>query len=397
MNNMNPTEKWSKKEEELLRWLGPHCTGKEISEIFKTFFSIDRTAKAIQHKREDYRITFFFTSFLSDPPGCVDSITNEKIQNWLSERRVSIRPIPQPTHPAIKASITKARSIEAQIMLEQLEELRKDIKPHLFPMSPRTSGDSICFLLSDFHMGKVIKNEDQIQTYNVQIATNRINSIPSRAYEMTSRFWPNADEAVLLLAGDLVDGEGVYPGQESNIEVGAGEQSRIVTKAIWQLARDLKQQFKQVKLVTCPGNHGKGESSAQTNWDNIVYGQLELLIDLHNDKGISIRNIYKNWNTFEVKGKKGLLRHKAPVQADTPASIAKFAGWHNIYQYQIFGYAHWHHPGIYYWNNIPILRNGCLCGGDDYAEMFGAHDNPKQLVFGVSEKQGITFIASLEF
>jgi predicted MPP superfamily phosphohydrolase len=390
------TFKWSDKEEEVLKWLAPHCTCSEISQIFRNFLGIERTPEAIQHKREDFRIKFLYFGSMGILPQD-KSVPAEEIQIWLLNKRTGVKEIPRPISSSDKAQITKNRSAEAQMLLDSLQELQVEIRPTNFPRSPKTSNDSICFLLSDFHMGKIIKNEDQTPLYNIEIARNRINSIPRKACDITSRFWTNADEAVILLAGDLVDGEGVYPGQEANIEVGAGEQSKIVTKSIWQLTRDLKQQFKQVKVVTCPGNHGKGETSNQTNWDNIVYGQLELLIDLHQDKGISIRNIYKNWNTYEVKGHKGLLRHKAPVQADTPSALSKFAGWHNIYQYDIMNFGHWHHPGIFFWNNIPIIRNGCLCGGDDYAEMFGAHDNPKQLVFGISEKQGLTFITTIEF
>jgi len=157
---------------------------------------------------------------------------------------------------------------------------------------------------------------------------------------------------------------------------------------MWGMVGKLRDEFPLIRVVTTRGNHGRTgkDVSPEANWDNMLFQQLELLIDLEDDPDLIIKNRYGDYNTFQVKGWRGMVRHKAPVQADTSAAQAKFAGWQGIHQWDIFMYGHFHHWGVMTWNSKPIIRNGSLMGGDDYAETLAAYDDPTQVVFTVNKK-----------
>jgi hypothetical protein len=243
-----------------------------------------------------------------------------------------------------------------------------------------------------------VKDENGNVIYNMAIAEQRILAIPAKIAESFSKDrLKTFDEVVLCMIGDHIDGEGVFPAQEMSLEDHVVEQTKRCVKAFWTLIRDLRKRFPMVRIVTTRGNHGRGGVSPESNWDNMVYQQLELLVDLEADPRLTIKNRYGHYNTLDVKGWRGHLRHKAPVQADTAASLAKYAGWNGIHDWDFFCFGHWHHWGVMTWCSKPLFRNGSIMGGDDYAESLAVHDQPVQLCFGVTEQKLPTFVLPLYF
>jgi predicted phosphodiesterase len=299
----------------------------------------------------------------------------------------------------MKSAVTTSQRTSTNKMLEQLREIREEVaRTNRWPavqLEENSDNESLVVLLSDFHVGKVVQDESSRCLFDVAKAIVRIDSLRETVWQILVKNML-VDEVVLILAGDLVDGEGIYPGQEMHLEVHVADQIKAVTTSLWKLITDLSGELK-VRVVTCRGNHGRTGLSDEANWDNIVYQQLEILADMQNDSHLAVKNLYGNFNTFEVRGWKGLVRHNAPMQADTGAAIAKFAGWHSIHQYDFLCYGHWHHWGVMTWNGKPLFRNGSLGGGDDYAEGFGAYDYPTQLAFIVSEDELIRNIYPISF
>ena len=103
------------------------------------------------------------------------------------------------------------------------------------------------------------------------------------------------------------------------------------------------------------------------------------------------------YNTFEVKGWKGIVRHHAPVQADTATGIAKFASWFMMHEWDLFCFAHYHHCGIMTLCGKKLFRNGSLVGGDDYAESLAKYDSPSQLCWCVTEENTAALINIINF
>jgi hypothetical protein len=217
----------------------------------------------------------------------------------------------------------------------------------------------------------------------MNIAENRLLALPEELRQAISE---PINEVVLLFVGDHVDGEGVFPHQEMHLESHAAQQVLRCTKAHWNMIQSFRDKFDVLtRVITTKGNHGRTASSPEANWDNMLFQQLELLVDTQDDSKLTIHNRYGSFSTVNVKGWKGLLRHRAPAQADTGAAIAKFAGWYGIHEWDFLVYSHWHHWGVMTWNGHPIFRNGSIMGGDDYAESLSAYDHPVQLAFTVTE------------
>jgi len=149
--------------------------------------------------------------------------------------------------------------------------------------------------------------------------------------------------------------------------------------------------------VSPPFVSGNSSGHEDSNWDNVVYQQLEMLINNYSDKNIGIEVKYGDYNIFEVKGHKGLIRHIAPIQTDTPSARAKYGGWYKKYKYDFMIIGHWHHWGINNYNGIPVFRNGSLPGADDLAERMGVHDEPAQILFGVNNKRVPTYVYVIDF
>lgn len=391
MSNYSPA--WNADEDTVLKSLRATCTHKEISQVLgKKGWS--RSPEAVRKRSRALNIKFFEV-------GIPISIELEQLVSEVRGEKVIPDLVPpSPVLPSQKAAHTTSQRLSTNRMFTELREIREEVDrlgrwPAINP-EQKTGSEALVVLLSDFHVGKLVLDETGRVLFNVEIAIQRIDSVRQKIWELILRSKNKIDEMVIVLAGDLVDGEGIYPGQEMHLEVHVAEQIRTVTTSLWKLISDLAKVL-SVQVVTCRGNHGRTGLSDEANWDNIIYQQLEILSDMTGSKSITVKNLYGNFNTFTVKGWKGLVRHNAPMQADTAGAIAKFAGWHSIHQYDFLTYGHWHHWGVLTWNGKPLFRNGSLGGGDDYAESFGACDDPTQLAFVVGEEELVKSIHPLYF
>lgn len=380
--------KWSIEEKALLSQLRPTLSNREIEEVFQ-ILGHERSTEAISKQSRKLGVKFLD---LGLPP---ESNLSAKAWNTVlmvtQRREFVLSQIKPPVIPSAyqKSVVTKLKTVSADNMLKDLEEIRSQV-PRVGSLSlevSKSDNHTLCIMLSDTHVGRILENqEDGNEYYNVTIATERIRATAKNLVrQMTQEQISKVDEVVLFLGGDMVDGEGIFHHQEMELETHAAAQVLEATKAIWYLINQLADIFGNVRVVTTRGNHGRAGISPESNWDTIIYQQLELLIDLETSAtgigGLSIKNRYGEFNLANIRGYKFMLRHKAPVQADTASGIAKFAGWHGIHGWDAFIFGHFHHWGVMTWNGKPIFRNGSLAGGDDYAESLSYYDHPTQLAW----------------
>lgn len=390
---------WTDEEKTLLTTIRPVLSTREVFKVFK-ILGYTRSMEAIQ--KQARKIGICFKDFGEPPLSNLTQEAKNAINKVLKEREGYISTVEVPTieTASSKAKKTKARHEVMSSILGQLVEARKEV-PRIGSISSKraTEKQSLVLLLSDWHYGlQVLDTEHNQHIYNMSIASERILSIPQK---VVSTFSPEAlknyDEIVLLFAGDMISGEGIFEGQAYVTETHAVQQVTYLTQMVWQVIKELRQYFSLVRIVTTRGNHGRTGGSPESNWDNMMYQMLELLVDMEGDNNITIKNRYGQFATVDIKGWKGLIRHHAPAQADTAAGIAKFASWHMIHEWDWFGYGHWHHWGLMTVCGKPIFRNSSLVGGDDYAESLAKHDDPAQLCWGVTKEEVCTFIKVIRF
>jgi hypothetical protein len=82
-------------------------------------------------------------------------------------------------------------------------------------------------------------------------------------------------ECVVMLGGDMVEGVGIFPGQQFEIGAHLYEQMFAVVRIIESAIRTLATNFESVKVVCEFGNHGrlgkKGDMPAGDNIDRMAY------------------------------------------------------------------------------------------------------------------------------
>lgn len=288
---------------------------------------------------------------------------------------------------------------------DMLKEICKNTKPkkiNIDKLASKPKAESIVLMLSDLHIGKVVKNHRSEVLFNTEIALKYLKNIKENIFKVIShaRKGTNIDEIVVLLIGDIVDNEAIYDSQPHHIDSFVSEQVKNATKVLWEMIVDLSKikGIKMTRVVTVRGNHGRTTFGHEdSNWDTIIYQNLEYICHISGLKNIHIDAQYAEYNIAEVKGHKILLRHNAPITADTPSAKAKLAGWVDIHGVDAICSGHFHHWAVNTWNDRPIFRNGSLSGSDDLAERIAANNKPAQLLFGVSKKRLPTFIYTLNF
>lgn len=387
---------WNKEEDEFLKTLRPYLSTEEIFQVFQDL-EIGRTKEAISRRARRLDVTFID---LEEPPlenlAPNARVAVENVLRRRSETLSTIRP-PYLLTPSDKSRVSTALKNAANTINEQLEERRLEVPRKGSMLTTRAvgSGESLCLLLSDLHIGRrIVDQSTRERIYDIQIGLERVRAIPDKILSNLPKEPGKYDELVLLILGDIVDGEDIFPGHAQQIQQSAEGQTSETVRALWHTVLSLSKIFPIVRIATAPGNHGRFGAS---NWDNVVYRQLEILIDSSDRENISIKNRYEKFNIVNVKGHKGLLRHSAPAQADTAAARARLGGWNDIHNFDFLSFGHFHHWGIFTWNGKPIFRNGSLMGADDYAEELAVSDVPCQLIFGVTEETLPTMIIPIGF
>ncbi len=288
---------------------------------------------------------------------------------------------------------------------EQFNLVRSHLKDmrDIIPIRPKikpsmSDAESMVVCISDIQMGKVIKDVDGSEIYNINIAISRLEEMTSSILRVTryAKKSTKIDELVLCLVGDLIENEIIYESQVHHIETFCTEQVKYTTKALWKMIISLREEFPKVRVETVRGNHGRTLGHVDSSWDNIIFQELQLMADVHNDSGITINTQYGEFSTFIVRGWKCLMRHDAPVQSSTAAAQAKYAGWLDLHKYDFMISAHFHHWQIKTYHSRPLFQNGSICGEDDLSERMAVGAEPVQLCFGVSQKRVPTFIYAID-
>jgi len=356
---------WSGPEiEYLTRQLGGST--KEIVLAFNEEFENERTYDSIQKKVRSLR-------------DALGEVAQEGDGAEAFEERVVAGNVKLPH--VTSAEKREARQ-SADLWLKELVEFSEREIGHIGGViasrAVRSDNTSLVVVLSDTHYGK------HTESFNLKTAQERMRSIPTEIYNAIN---PGIDEVLLVLAGDMVEGEDIYATQNNHIECPVFEQAQICSQSIWETILLFRQLFDcRVRVETCPGNHGRMSKTAneKSNWDNVVYHTLRVIAHLHGDDEIVINANFNNFVTFPVKDKVGMAFHKGVKHDGTPAMQLKIAGWDKAKQFDFMVHGHWHRWHIGNWMGRFVVGNGCMCGPDDLAEEMASEDNARQGYFFVT-------------
>lgn len=260
-----------------------------------------------------------------------------------------------------------------QDLISASEENREVLARHATPIPE--GDESYLIVLSDTHCGK------HTRFFDASVFTQRILSLPQKALDAG---WDPEEvtEIVVALVGDMIEGEDIYSTQSHHIEMPVIDQVQIATRTFWHLGLSLRETFPKavIRFETCPGNHGRVSKTAngKSNWDNVIYQSLGLISVAVNDPNLIVNVNMRDFHTFSIQDKTGLLYHHGTKHTGTAAMQTKIAGWLQTKHFDFLCHGHWHHYEIGTQYGRPIVKNGSLCGEDDLSEKMGVYDPPRQ-------------------
>jgi predicted phosphodiesterase len=260
-----------------------------------------------------------------------------------------------------------------------------------------TGGEVLVIVLSDLHYGSKTFNFLGETLYDMNTTEEMLNQVVDKAISKAPK--KDYSAIVYLLAGDMVDGEEIFPTHQSEIDAAAIDQVAGLTKALWRILIKSSKLFPKVYALCVRGNHGRMSRSAseRSNWDNALYQQLYIMAGSLSNSNIDVHVAYGEYMNFIINGWRGHMRHQGVPHDGTAAMRAKLGSWKEMHDYDFMVFGHFHRCGRLGYNGLSIYRNGQLKVGGAFGERLALRDPPEQIVFGISEDRQETFWTVLDW
>ena len=277
--------------------------------------------------------------------------------------------------------INEAKTVLAKEGVHRVEKNAEKTKNGITPL--------LC--LSDLHFGEIIEINGQ-KVFDLEEAKNGLTSIVQQFIEARELDGYEVDGCAVLLAGDIIDGELIYPAQSFDTEGNVFTQMKEATIAIWNSLIELSHSFSVVKVYCVPGNHGRSSKlhHQMANWDNALYFSLQLMANVR-ASNIEIHTPTQMWMDFDVRGWRIHTRHIGVVQASSAGPVRKVMTWMDNHDADLFFFGHYHSPEMYSLGRKRIFKNGALPPSNDFAENLGFQDGVGQWMIGVTDSDPVAF------
>lgn len=286
--------------------------------------------------------------------------------------------------------LTPPPRITSYDILDALREKCADIPIYKAKKGTGENGESLVILLTDLHFGAITKDENGNYIYNLNIASNRAKSLTEQILGLTKGHIAKSTKIshiAVLMAGDMIDGEGIFEGQSYTIEEAPHKQVMAAFKAVAGILEALKTLDLSIDAYCVKGNHGSIFKGSSGHWDLMLYFMLKTFtsgVNYHISEGDYINAVIQGWRYN--------IRHIGIGQVETAAGRAKVGGWSAIHDADVIVSGHLHHFSIN--ENVGQLNimGGALKGGDDFSESLAKGSAPSQLIWGCTPKHKISFL-----
>ena len=292
----------------------------------------------------------------------------------------------------VAAVYEAARDAAASITIPPVPKCRKH--------KDGDDAEAAVLLLADWQYGKTTPE------YDSDIARQRIEKLTDktlRIIDYVRKHHPVPEVHVLML-GDLVEGELIFPGQSHRIDASLYRQTFEVGEIVANLLRRLAANVDTVKAEGVIGNHGaiggpvRREMHPETNADAMAMQVARLHLGSERiDFPEPLTENERHWYAIhEVMGKRWMMFHGDQVRGFAGIPWYGFRklvqGWHVTFGG--FDYAasgHWHQTIREDINGIIHFGAGSTESANTYAQEFlagGGQQGSQWLVF--QNKDGLT-------
>lgn len=274
-------------------------------------------------------------------------------------------------------------------------------KPQTLRPRSRGLGETAIIGLADWQLGK------KTVSYDSEVCEDRIGRFAETTLKLAHERSKERKitDAHIFLLGDLVEGEGIFPGQAHQIDSSLYRQVGVNgPRILGNFLGEMSNHFKNIKVTGVIGNHGalkmQREVNPETNMDRLLYqivaGQYRNSKNYEFDipDGDGERNFYAVDRIYDWGF---LLAHGDQIRggfAGFPfyGTAKKAWGWIDSidqpWDYLYFG--HWHTPTRLTLNNRIAYCMGSPESNNSYAqEQLAAVGHPTQYIGFVHPEHGV--------
>ncbi len=271
----------------------------------------------------------------------------------------------------------------------------------LFPEVPiheskKCDDDSCAVFISDSHVGSNNFLPDAFQKFFDWLNGER-GSEKEKALASKVKY--------LFYTGDLVDGVGVYPNQEEELEI------KDINKQYKLVAEYLKQVPSEIKIIITPGNHDAtrlalpqppliNEFTREIKLPNTIFTSNPATVNIHSGKGFNgydvltyhgnsfdyfignVPTLRKAGYTKPTTTMEYLLRkrHLSPTHGATMVAPTIKDDFLLIKKVpDIFVTGHVHQSGLSVYKGITLLNSSCFQSQSDFMKRVGLKPNPGKI------------------
>ena len=257
---------------------------------------------------------------------------------------------------------------------------------------------------SDWQLGKVT------DTYDAQTCADRIALYVEKMLHITDlqRMARPIRHARLYVIGDMVEGEGIFPGQSYSTDLSVMRQACEVGPEILANAiRRILTSFDTATVYTCVGNHGRVAprnvgSHPESNFDSIMYQTAKTI--LRDEPRVTWGKTYQDnehhWMAMDQIGRyKLFMVHGDQMRGGFAGfpwysfgrSLPRWATAAGIGKFDYSFTGHFHTSVSFELNELVHYGNGTVESGNEYArEELKATGRPSQWLLFCSPTRGIT-------
>jgi len=275
-----------------------------------------------------------------------------------------------------------------------LKSLIKNYNP--IPQNKHVISGSETLVLgtADWHVGKHVKDSNGNTIYDLDVFKKRADGLVKSIFKLLDKHLSKhvrIDKAVILSAGDMANGEGIYPTQVYEQSEAPPKQVMIVVEYFMKIILSFLQRNIPVEFYGVKGNHGRlgKDADPASNWDLMSYMILQQNKQLMNLKNLSVFYSESDYMEVPIRKWKYLLRHEAFPQDETSAGQAKYLGWQMLHKTDLIVSGHTHHWDV----NSRRVVIPSVVGGDDLSERLAKTEGePSQLLWLSTDERSHTNI-----
>lgn len=302
-----------------------------------------------------------------------------------------------------KAAVTRKIKDTASRLEEHVNLLLQNTTPAVADVNIPLSGEDVVVIRADDHIGKAVEDEHGEVVHNSYDTVDSIDHVCQEAFYTADRVVDGGvDTLHLLLLGDTVTGEGIYPNQSYDNDLTLMDQVELAADTYYDQIVNASKRFPHVNVVCQGGNHGeirgKNPISDGFNADSIVYRMLDAVVRKANlDNVTFLHSAATKYINFPIRCGEwtGHARHgqDSLEHIGTSSGKNKWRGWKLQHEFDIGFRGHYHELKVEEVMGSPVIMPGTLCPPDDYEESISeGGGRPRSTVIGVSDQQPLEWM-----